>query len=95
MEKRNMYMKKLEENLAEYNAKLSQMKAKVAEVQDDMKAEYLTQVKNLETKRDDLALKFGQLKESTGQAWDDVKDGTEKTWHELKASVEKAIAHFK
>ena len=50
MEKRNVYMKKLEDSLTEYNARLVLMKAKVAEVQDDMKAEYLSQMKNLEAK---------------------------------------------
>ena len=95
MEKRNAYMKKLEENLAEYNAKLVSMKAKVTEVQGDMKDEYLNQIKHLETRRDELAAKYRQLKDSTEQAWDDVKVGTEKTWHELKASVEKVISRFK
>ncbi|MDR3583935.1 MAG: hypothetical protein P4L59_01250 [Desulfosporosinus sp.] len=95
MEKRNVYMKKLEDNLTEYNARLVLMKAKVTEVQDDMKAEYLSQVKNLETKRDDFAAKYGQLKESSEHAWEDVKVGTEKKWSELKESIDKAVAHFK
>jgi len=95
MEKRNVYMKKLEDSLTEYNARLVLMKAKVAEVQDDMKVEYLSQMKNLEAKRDDFAVKYGQLKESSGHAWDDVKVGTEKRWSELKESIEKAASRFK
>jgi len=95
MEKRNEYIKKLEENLNEYNKKLAMMKGKVADVQEDMKAEYLTQLKKLETKRDDLVVKYEQLKESSGHAWDDVKIGTEKTWSELKNSIEKAVSRFK
>ena len=95
MEKRNVYMKKLEDNLTEYNARLVLMKAKVTEVQDDMKAEYLAQVKNLETKRADFAAKYGQLKESSEHAWEDVKVGTEKKWSELKESIDKAVSRFK
>ncbi|SPF53242.1 conserved hypothetical protein [Candidatus Desulfosporosinus infrequens] len=95
MEKRNVYMKKLEDNLTEYNARLVLMKAKVTEVQDDMKAEYLSQVKNLETKRDDFVAKYGQLKESSEHAWEDVKVGTEKKWSELKESIDKAVSRFK
>ncbi|MDR3599334.1 MAG: hypothetical protein P4L49_02435 [Desulfosporosinus sp.] len=95
MEKRNAYLNKLHENLTEYNAKLVEMKAKVAGVGADMKAEYLAQVENLERKRDDLVVKYGQLKESSEHAWDDVKVGTEKTWSELKDSIEKAVARFK
>jgi D-ribose pyranose/furanose isomerase RbsD len=95
MEKRNVYMKKLEENLTEYNTKLVEMKAKVAEVQDDLKAEYLSQVENLENKRDEFVVKYEQLKTASGHAWDDVKVGTEKTWSELTDSIEKAVSRFK
>lgn len=39
MEKRNVYLEKIEANLAKYNAKLDVMKAKAAEVKADMKLE--------------------------------------------------------
>lgn len=95
MEKRNVYIKKLEENLTVCDAKLAEMKAKVAEVQADMKAEYLSQVEILEKKRNEFAAKYEQLKEAGEHAWDDVKLGTEKAWDELEDSIKKAIAHFK
>ncbi|MDF2633514.1 MAG: hypothetical protein K0R78_388 [Pelosinus sp.] len=95
MEKRNIYLKKLEDNLTEYNSRLVEMKAKVIEVQADMKAEYLSQVDTLEKKRDELAVKYGQLKEVSEHAWDDVKTGTEKAWNELEDAIEKAVSRFK
>ncbi len=95
MEKRNVYLEKLEGNLAEYNAKLVEMKAKAAEIQSDMKSEYLSQVDNLEKKRDDFMVKYGQLKKTSGHAWEDVKAGTENAWNELEDSIEKAISRFK
>ena len=94
MEKRNVYMKELEENITEYNEKLVKMKVKAAEVEDDMKADYLSQVENLENKRDEFVAKYGQLKESSEDAWDDIKVGTEKTWSELKDSIEMAVSRF-
>ena len=95
MEKRSEYIKKLEENLTVYNAKLAEMKAKVAEVHSDMKAEYLAQVESFEKKRDDFEVKYGQLKDSHGEAWDDLRDGTEKAWNELERSFGKAVSRFK
>jgi len=95
MEKRNAYLEKLEENLKEFNTKLDEIKAIAAEAQDDLKAEYRSQVQELETKRDNYAIKFGQLKEASGQAWDDLKVGTERTWSELKYTIEVALTHFK
>ena len=58
MEQRNVYMKKLEENLTDYNAIIVLMKAKVAEVQDEMKTEYLSRVENLENMRNLFAVKY-------------------------------------
>ena len=50
MEQRNEYVKKLEENIVAYNKKLAEMKAKVAEVKADVKAEYLAQIDSIEKK---------------------------------------------
>ena len=95
MEERNEYMLKLEKNLTEYNAKLEEMKAKAAKIKDDMKADYLSRVESLEKERDDLAVKYSQLKESSGQAWDDIKIGTQKTWSALEEALEKAVSRYK
>lgn len=95
MEKRSAYLDKLEENLKEFNRKLDEIKVIAADAQDDLKAEYRSQVQDLETKRDNLVIKLGQLKEASGQAWDDLKVGTERTWSELKYTIEVALTHFK
>jgi len=95
MEKRNEYIKKLEENLNEYNAKIAEMKTKIAGVKADMKTEYLAQVEGIEKKRDAFEVKYGQLKDSNGHAWDDVKAGTEKAWNDLEHSFGKAASRFK
>ena len=78
----NMY--KLEEDLAEYNIRLVEMKARVAEVQDDMKEEYLSRVENLENIRNLFAVKYGKLKKPSGDVWDDLKVATEEAWSELE-----------
>ena len=95
MEKRSLYMEKIDAKLTQYNAKLAQMKGKVAEVQVDMKLEYLSQVDHLEKKRDDFMVKYATLKETSGHGWEDVKLGTEKAWNEMKDSIEKATTRFK
>jgi len=72
------------EDLAEYNTKLAKMKARVNEIQNDMKEEYLSQVENLDNMRNMFAVKYGELKESSGDAWDDLKVATEEAWSELE-----------
>ena len=95
MEKRNLYIAKIEANLRLYNARIAEMRAKAAVVQTDMKLEYLSQVENLEKKRDEFKEKHDQLKKAGEHAWEDVIIGTEKAWNELKDSVDKATKRFK
>lgn len=79
----NVYMNKSEEELAHYNARLVEMKTRVAEVQDEMKEEYLSQVENLENIRNLFAVKYGKLNKSSGDVWGDLKIATEEAWSEL------------
>lgn len=95
MEKRNVYLEKVEANLAKYNAKLAVMKAGAAEAKADMKIEYQSQMGNLEKKRDAFMVKYGELKETSEHGWEDVKAGTEKALNELEDSIKKAFARFK
>lgn len=48
MEKRQLYIKKLEEKLLEYDAKLTELEAKAADIREEMKTEYLSQIDSLE-----------------------------------------------
>ena len=95
MNKRNLYMEKIDAKLTQYNAKLAQMKGKAAEVHVDMKLEYLNQVEYLEKKRNEIMNNHKQLKTASEHGWEDVKVGTEKAWNELEESFDKAVARFK
>ena len=95
MDKRSLYMEKFDAKLTQYNAKLAHMKGKAAEVQVDMKLEYLSQMENLEKKRDEFMKKHGQLKTASEHGWEDIKVSTEKAWNELEQAFDKAVARFK
>lgn len=94
MEKRK-YMEKIEAQLIEYNAKLAELRGKVLQARTDMRREYLSQVKMLESKRDELRKTYGQFKEVGANAWEDAKEGTEKALVDFKAAFDKAINRFK
>lgn len=89
MEKRELYLEKINAQIEQYGAKLSGMRAKAAEVNADMKLEYLSQVEKLEGKRDGLKEKYEQLKESSESTWESLKEGTESAWNDLKESIAK------
>ena len=95
MDKNKIYLEKVEANLAQYNAKFAGMKAKADEIRADMKLEYISQMETLEKSRDSFMVKYGQLKETKDNAWNDVKAGTEKAWNDMESTIEKAIDRFK
>ena len=95
MQKRDVYLEKINAQIEQYNAKLAGMRGKASEIHADMKLEYLNQVEKLESKRDGLKEKYEQLRESSESSWEDMKEGTENAWNELKESVAKATKHFK
>lgn len=95
MEKRDLYLEKINAQVEQYSAKLAGMRGKAAEIQADMKLEYLNQVEKLEGKRDGLKEKYEQLKKSSESSFEDMKEGTENAWNELKEAVTKAAENFK
>lgn len=95
MEKRDLYLEKINAQVEQYSAKLAGMRGKAAEIQADMKLEYLNQVEKLEGKRDGLKEKYEQLKKSSESSFEDMKEGTENAWNELKEAVTKAVENFK
>ncbi len=84
MEKKNVYINRPEKDLLEYYTRLDEMKARVAEVQDNRKEEYLSQVENLENMRNMFTVKYGTLKKSSGDVWEDIKVATKEAWSELE-----------
>ena len=95
MEKRDVYLEKINAQIEQYSAKLAGMRGKAAEVSADVKLEYINQVEKLEDKRDGLKKKYEQLKKSSESSWEDMKEGTENAWNELKEAISKAADHFK
>ena len=95
MEKRDLYLKKINAEIEQYSAKLAGMRGKATEVQVDMKLEYLNQVEKLEEKRDTLKKKYKEISKASESSWEDIKEGYENVWNDLKESLAKAKKHFK
>jgi hypothetical protein len=51
---------------------------------NSMREEYLSQVENLDNMRNLHAVKYGKIKKSSGDVWDDLKAATEEAWSELE-----------
>lgn len=89
------YVEKLEAKLKEWSADIKKLKD-AAEVSEAMiKKEYHKVVEDLHSKSEDLKKRLQQLKEESGEVWDEIKYGTENAWREMKDAIEKASSKFK
>lgn len=95
MEKRDLYLEKINAQIKQYSAKIDGMHGKATEMHVDMKLGYLKQVEKLELKRDGLKKKYEQLSKSSESSWKDIKEGTENAWGELKEAFSKVTDNFK
>jgi len=89
MNRLKITVKKLQEDLDEYDQKLAIMKIESDEVRSGTKGEYLRQVKSLKRERDNFVLRYGQI-----HMGDEIKDGTQEAWAALKATFIKVESKF-
>ncbi len=92
---RDEYLEKLKAKMDQWNAELSRLEAKANEVEADAKIEYKTQLEKLRTRKMELQQKIDELRNTSGDAWQDVKAGIENAWQEFGESVKSATARFR
>jgi hypothetical protein len=95
MDKKEEYILKLDAQLREWSAKIDELKAKTDKAKGDLKIEYGRQIAALEAKKEYAQKRLKEIRETSGQAWEELKTGVEHAWHELKISLDNAITKFK
>lgn len=89
------FVKKLEAQLADWDIRLEQLKAKAKEARVELLGEYKEQLQALGEKR---ALAQDKLKELSGRAelaLDDLKVGVEKAWDDMRQAIDSVASRFK
>lgn len=91
---KELYQKKMEAKLDEWNARLDEMKAKAQQADAEARIEIMDQVEALRQNRDSFREKLEALKETGGDAWKDIQVGLDNAYSEMKTSLERAMARF-
>lgn len=94
MEQKEAYQGKMEAQLQEWGAKIDALTAKAEQASADAKAKYQEQIQTLQTKREAAQTKLNELKNASGDAWEDMKTGIESAWSDLKQTVDSAVEKF-
>jgi len=91
---KELYQKKMEAKLDEWNARIDEMKAKAQQADAEARIEIMDQVEALRQNRDSFREKLDALKETGGDAWKDIQAGLDNAYSEMKTSLERAMGRF-
>lgn len=94
-ETKDAYVKKLELQLKDWEAKLDELKTKASEAKDEVRADYKKQTAALGRKLTAARKKLQALKDAGEGAWQEMSDGVEKAWSEMKKAIENAVQKIK
>jgi len=83
-QQKEKYGKNMDDKLAEFNKKISELKEKAAASSGEAKAKMDEQINNLSTESDSVKEKLGKVKDATAETWKNVEDGIDKTFEKLQ-----------
>ncbi len=92
------YQQAMQDRLAELDAKIESLKEKAAtasqDANDDARKNYEEAMAALKEKRDVMQDEFGQLKDASSDAWQEIASGVDSAWTELSDAFSNASEHF-
>jgi FtsZ-binding cell division protein ZapB len=78
----------------EWNAEIDKLEAKGNQAAGDAKLAYQKQIEELKAKRSKAEQKTSELRQASGDAWEDLKDGVEEAWNSLGEAVKSAAGRI-
>jgi hypothetical protein len=83
-QQKEKYGKNMEDKLAEFNKKISELKEKAAAYSGEAKAKLDEQINNLSKESDSVKEKLGKVKDATAETWKNVEDDIDKSFEKLQ-----------
>ena len=83
-QQKEKYGKNMDDKLAEFNKKISELKEKAAASSGEAKAKMDEQINNLSKESDSVKEKLSKVKDATAETWKNVEDGIDKTFEKLQ-----------
>ncbi len=92
---KHRFQQELEMQLAEWDARLEELKAKARDAKSELRAEFEVQLEALAGKRALAQERLQELHRHGEWAWEDLKESAEKTWTELREAIKRSASLFK
>jgi lipid II:glycine glycyltransferase (peptidoglycan interpeptide bridge formation enzyme) len=91
---RDEYVRKMKEQLDQWNAEAAKWQAKAQDAKADMKAEYERQLQQYEARRDTALGELNRLQNASADAWTEMMRGTESAFRGMREAFDKARSKF-
>lgn len=91
MESKDDYIKRLRDQLEDWNAQIAELRDKADRARDEAQMEYHQELDELEGKRNVLRAHLDDLGSASEEAWTDKKHGADNAWMELDAAFNRAL----
>jgi uncharacterized coiled-coil DUF342 family protein len=89
------YQKKAEFKLGELDAKIDGLSAKAKGLEAKAREKFYQRIGKLQSQKVSVEQKFKELKNESGEAWDDIKTGFESALKDLDEGFRSAAERFK
>jgi hypothetical protein len=93
-EQKTLYQEKIQKKMAQYGQKLLALEAKLVMMNEQAKAEFAEEMKNLSRKKAEIGEKFQELQAAGNEAYDDLKDGLDGAMEEMDKAYDQAMERF-
>jgi hypothetical protein len=94
MNKQEAYKEKVSAELDKIGAEVNRLKAMTAETKAEKKMQLTGYIKTLEEKKEVLGSQLETLKDSSGNAMDNIQRGLKDAWYRLAIAKKAAEAKF-
>jgi chromosome segregation ATPase len=89
------YQEKLEAQLKEWSAKISELKAKADQASADVKIRMSREIDDLKGRKEAAQQKLNEIKAAGAEKWESLRAGADKTLADLKSKWETLRGKFK
>ncbi|HXZ51701.1 MAG TPA: hypothetical protein VEH51_06830 [Burkholderiales bacterium] len=94
MTKRDEYVRKLKNQLDQWNTEAAKWEQKSKSAQIEMQAEYDKYLESFRSRRDEAVYQLRQLQAASSEAWMDMMQGADTAWRAMGEAFVKARSHF-
>ena len=95
MGKKDEYCATMDSEIKKWDAEIDSLNAKGAQLSDDIRDGYDTQVKAMRADRDLAVSKLQEMRTANESAWQQMQSGIDAAWTSMRNALDKAASQYK